>query len=149
MKRIRQLHLYLGTFFAPAILFFALTGALQTFGLHESPKGSSVKRPAWIAKLAEVHKDQRLPQPRPAAEGAERPRNARPAEAGGKARQEGGTKPARSPLPLKIFVLFMSVGLISTTLLGIYMAFKYNRDRRVVWGLLIAGTLLPIALLYL
>ena len=34
LKQARQWHLYLGTFFAPSILFFALTGALQLFGLH-------------------------------------------------------------------------------------------------------------------
>ena len=38
-KRLRDLHNWLGVFFAPGILFFALSGVLQTFGLHESGPG--------------------------------------------------------------------------------------------------------------
>ena len=60
MKQIRQFHLYLGTFFAPVIFFFAFSDALQTFGLHESEKDGSYNAPAWIATMAQVHKDQRL-----------------------------------------------------------------------------------------
>jgi uncharacterized iron-regulated membrane protein len=30
MKFLRQLHLYLGCFFAPLVAFFALTGIIQT-----------------------------------------------------------------------------------------------------------------------
>ena len=33
LKLFRTLHLYIGTFIAPALLFFAFTGALQTFSL--------------------------------------------------------------------------------------------------------------------
>jgi hypothetical protein len=43
----------------------------------------------------------------------------------------------------------MAIGLTTTTLIGIYMAFAYNRDRRLILGLLFAGTILPIALIYL
>jgi hypothetical protein len=39
---------------------------------------------------------------------------------------------------LKWFFLAMSMGLVFTTLLGIYIAFKYNRSRTLVWGLLSA-----------
>ncbi len=35
LKLARQWHLYLGTLFAPSILFFAFTGALQLLGPHE------------------------------------------------------------------------------------------------------------------
>jgi hypothetical protein len=56
---------------------------------------------------------------------------------------------APSPSPLKIFVLLMSIGLIATTLLGLYMSFKYSRDKRVVWLLLASGIALPIVLLFL
>src|SRR4051812_780459 len=60
MLKIRQLHLYLGTFFAPTIIFYALTGAFQTFQFHEEHEG----RPAIpiFEKLAEIHKDQRVPK---------------------------------------------------------------------------------------
>lgn len=149
MKKIRQLHLYLGVLFAPAIIFFSLTGALQTFGLHEGKGGRGEPSPI-IAKMAQVHKNQTLvmrdvppPGERPPG-GASRPAESRPAERGEEQEPSG-----LSPLPLKIYVLLMSLGLITTTILGIVMAFKYNRDRRVIWGLLIAGTLLPLLLLYL
>jgi hypothetical protein len=121
MKRIRQLHFYLGVFFAPLIILFALSGALQTFRLQETPKGSTYTPPAWIVKLADIHKDQR-------------------------AAHEPGR--GRS-LPLQWFVVIMSLGLISTSLLGIYMAFKYNRDKRLIIGLIILGFVIPIGLLYL
>ena len=121
MKRIRQIHLYLGVFFAPLIVLFALSGALQTFRLQESPKDGAYTPPAWIVKLADIHKDQR-------------------------AGHEAGK---RRSLPLQWFVVIMSVGLISTSLLGIYMAFKYNRDKRLLLGLIILGFVIPAILLYL
>jgi hypothetical protein len=62
LKQIRQLHLYLGVFFAPAILFFSLTGAVQLFGLHEGHPGEAYQPPKWIAALASIHKDQVLSQ---------------------------------------------------------------------------------------
>ena len=121
MKRIRQIHFYLGTLFAPMIILFALSGALQTFRLQESPKGSTYTPPSWIVWLADFHKDQR------------------PAH-------EPGVRPSR---PLKWFVVLMAIGLIGTSILGIVMAFKYNRDKRVVLGLIILGLVIPLALLYL
>ena len=121
MKLIRQIHFYLGVFFAPLIILFALSGALQTFRLQESPKGSTSIPPAWIVKLADIHKDQR-------------------------ASHEPGR---RRSLPLQWFVVLMAVGLIGTSLLGIYMAFKYNRDKRLIIGLIVLGFVIPIILLYL
>jgi hypothetical protein len=38
---IRLVHRYSGLFFALTILFFAITGGLQMFGLHETSRGSS------------------------------------------------------------------------------------------------------------
>jgi hypothetical protein len=121
MKRIRQIHFYLGVFFAPIIMLFALSGALQTFRLQESPKGSTYTPPGWVVRLADVHKDQR-----PAHEPTARP-----------------------SVPLKWFVVLMSLGLITTSLLGVYMAFKYNRDKRLVIVLIILGFIIPVVLLYL
>lgn len=121
MKRIRQIHFYLGVFFAPLIILFALSGALQTFRLQESPKGSTYAPPAWIVKLADIHKDQR-------------------------ASHEQGS---HRSISLQWFVVLMSAGLIGTSFLGIYMAFKYNREKRLVFGLMILGFVIPIVLLYL
>ena len=52
LKYLRLIHLYIGVFIAPALLFFAFTGALQTFSLHETTRGSSYKPPAWAVMLA-------------------------------------------------------------------------------------------------
>ena len=56
MKTIRSLHFYLGIFFAPSIIFFAFSGALQSFGLHEGDNHAK-----WIEEMGEVHKNQRPP----------------------------------------------------------------------------------------
>jgi hypothetical protein len=150
MKTIRQLHLYLGLFFAPSILFFAFTGALQTFSLHENKEPGS-HNPEWISKLAEIHKDQRLPRTtsatNPSAVKPVRPES--PAVASAKSISAPGSAQRKPSLPLKIFVLLMAVGLTLSSFLGIYMAFKYNRGRGLIWGLLIAGIVLPLLLLYM
>lgn len=56
MKSIRRLHLYLGCFFAPLLVVFALTGALQTYELHESTKDGTYAAPRWIKVAANLHK---------------------------------------------------------------------------------------------
>jgi len=136
---VRQFHLWLGTFFAPAILFFAFTGALQTFSLHEGRPGESYQPPQWIVKLAQIHKKQNMATRPPSP-----PRLPRKDEAPAKPRQDSA-----STRILKWFVFLMSLGLIATTGLGIYMAFQFTRDARVIWGLLAAGTILPTAILFL
>ena len=147
MKRIRQFHFYLGTFLAPSIIFFALSGALQIFRLQEGHPGSSYQPPAWIAFLAGVHKDQRVegpPAPRPAAPAGETPSPPRPAAA-----PEGRPQEKKASTALKWFFTLTAAGIISTTILGIYMSFLYSHDRRLIWGLLVAGILVPTALLFL
>ena len=104
LKLAREWHLYLRTLFAPSILFFALTGALQLFGLHEG-------HPGEVGRQTEEHVT---------------------------------NKPT---LALKCFFLAMAVGLVFSTLLGIYMAFKYNRSRALVWSMLLIGTAIPAGLL--
>lgn len=137
LKQARQLHLYLGTFFAPSILFFALTGALQLFGLHQARPGGSYQPPVWIAKLASLHKNQNLAvkraaPPQPATEARKTP----PPEK---------RQVSKFTYALKWFFLGTSAGLVFTTLLGIYMAFKFNRSRVMIWSLLAAGTAVPCA----
>jgi uncharacterized iron-regulated membrane protein len=56
MKTLRQLHLYLGCFFAPLVLVFAFTGVIQTFELHEAKKDGSYVPPHWVDTLATLHK---------------------------------------------------------------------------------------------
>jgi hypothetical protein len=49
---------------------------------------------------------------------------------------------------LKVFVLFVAIGLVATATLGIYIAFKNSRAHKITWTLLMLGTALPIALLF-
>jgi uncharacterized iron-regulated membrane protein len=56
MQSIRTWHTYIGILIAPSVLFFAFTGSLQLFSLHEAH--DSYKPPPVIEKLASVHKDQ-------------------------------------------------------------------------------------------
>jgi hypothetical protein len=176
MRRLRQIHHWLGAFFAPAILFFTITGALQTFSLHESKGRTDYTPPKWIVVAASIHKDQALPHPRPHREkpkAAAIPtappapdadhddhdpdRAAPPAvagppatkPAGGYADHDAPRKAAPSPLPLKIFVLAVSIGLFFSTVLGLWIALKNRNQRRITLILLAAGTIAPIVLLFL
>jgi hypothetical protein len=47
MKKLRSLHLYLGCIFAPMLLFFAISGVWQTFGLHLHSH--------FLARLSTIH----------------------------------------------------------------------------------------------
>ncbi len=149
MRRVQQLHLILGTLFAPLILFFSLSGALQTLGLHEQEKAGG-HTPAWMAQLASVHKNQQLSRGEgrpPKSEGAS---DAAPKKSPSAAlKDEGNGARGPSPWPLKWFVVLMSMGLAFTTELGVWMAFKYSKNKAMVWALLAVGTLLPLVLLWL
>lgn len=147
LKLARQLHLYIGVFIAPAVLFFAFTGGLQVFGLHESSRGSDYKPPAWLAVAAQLHKKQTdvLPQRR-ARPMEDAPPAAAPAPVVSAAPSNKPAAPVRHPLPLKIFSAFVSLGLFVSTLLGLYMAYRYTRKHVVISVLLVAGTIFPIVL---
>jgi hypothetical protein len=157
LKHARQWHLYLGTLFAPSILFFALTGALQLFGLHEGHPGEAYQPPTWVAELGSLHKKQTIAERRGPAPGFGSAQVRQP-----QARGENGTRPQReerrgnegrreskSSFALKWFFLATSIGLTLSTLLGIYMAFKFNRSRTLIWSLLFGGTAIPAALVIL
>ena len=146
LKFFRSLHLYIGVFISPMLLFFALTGAMQTFSLHETTAGSSYKPPALFVSLAQIHKKQTyiIPLHKP------RPADAKPADAKPDAAKDdkapAPAPPQKSHLPLKIFFLLVSLGLFVSTMTGIYMAYKFIRSRLLVTGLLIAGVVVPIFL---
>ena len=68
LKAIRLTHHYIDVFFAPTILFFAITGSLQMFGLHKTSRGSSYVPPAILVHLSQLHKEETLylpPEERP------------------------------------------------------------------------------------
>ena len=50
-------------------------------------------------------------------------------------------------LPMKIFFLVVAVGLLTSTVTGIYMSYKYERNRLLVTGTLLAGVVVPLLLL--
>jgi hypothetical protein len=166
LKSFRQIHLYIGIFISPAILFFALTGALQTFSLHETTKGSDYKPARWIVVLGQLHKKQTAtvpvrkgpaPDAKPDAKSDAKPKAEKPADPPAMSAAAPATaapaappppKPAqKSHLPMKIFFLIVAVGLFTSTLTGIYMAYRFNRNKWVVTGLLVAGIVIPLALL--
>ncbi|HEU4636533.1 MAG TPA: PepSY domain-containing protein [Edaphobacter sp.] len=166
LRICRLTHLYLGIFTAPALIFFAFTGALQTFSLHETTRGSSYKPPAWIVTLGQIHKKQTpVVGKRPAgATGAPNGSSERrpQASATSPANEARGVSPAPArssvepssarkhhPLPLKIFFLVVSIGLFLSTLTGIYMSYKYTRSSVTVTTLLILGTVIPVALVFI
>jgi hypothetical protein len=145
LKVVRQIHLYIGIFISPAILFFALTGALQTFSLHETSRDSDYKPPTWIVTLAQLHKKQTTVVPI---------RKTRPADVAPKpdkhadaSTPQPSPEPQKSHLPMKIFFLLVAIGLFTSTLTGIYMSYKFMRNRLVVTALLIAGIIIPLLLL--
>ncbi|MBX7246827.1 MAG: hypothetical protein K1X53_15125 [Candidatus Sumerlaeaceae bacterium] len=118
--RIRRLHLYMGVVFAPMLLFFAISGAWQTFELqsgsdeHPAPKVLSI--------LSDVHTSQHM---------------------------QLGEAEVHSSKPFQWFVVAMTFGFIATTILGVLMAFQFTKEKWKVWACLAAGFLLPVMLLYI
>jgi hypothetical protein len=61
MLLLRRLHLYLGCVFAPALLFFAVTGTWQLYRMHDAPKDGSYTPPPAIRALSAIHMNSHLP----------------------------------------------------------------------------------------
>jgi hypothetical protein len=98
--------------------------------------------------LSAVHKDQVFEEPH---DKSAPDQNATPAAADG----GGGAPPAAdedekqsvSTYALKSFFAVVSLGLITSTLIGIWMGTTQIRRRGLAWTLLILGALVPIGLL--
>jgi hypothetical protein len=144
--RLRQWHAYIGLFIAPSVLFFAATGALQIFNLHEAH--GSYRPAVLLEKLSAVHKDQVFEQPH---EHDAPPSASVPVAgaAGNPPADDDEDKPSASTMALKWFFLCVSIGLFCSTLIGIWMGTTQTRKKSLAWSLLVAGTLLPILLLVL
>lgn len=137
MRRLRQWHLYLGILFAPAIIFFAFSGMIQTIGWQDGPAPA-----AWIRAIAGIHKHQALPRPR-----VERHEDHGPADHAPKPAGRHDDHDGPSAIPLKVFVLLLSLGLIASAALGVAIALTNRATRRVSWIMLSVGVVLPVALL--
>lgn len=138
---VRRAHLYLGVFIAPAILFFASTGMLQVLSLHQSSPGYTA--PVLLQRLGALHKDQVFGAPRRPPED----RAAKPHPGG----DAGPPRPAPAPIGpvrwiLKGFAECVGAGLIANSLLGLYMAYRVNRNAWLTGGLFAAGIVIPVAL---
>ncbi len=158
LRYVRLIHLYFGVFISPALIFFAFTGALQTFSLHETTRGSDYKPPAWAVTLGQIHKKQtpvvtkRPDKPAlPADAGADKPSSKHHHDDATAAPIAGTLAPPaaalahpHNPLPLKIFFLLVSIGLFTSTFTGIYMSYKYVRNKALVTTLLAAGVVIPV-----
>lgn len=136
VRTARIVHRFLGIFFAPSILFFALSGIFQVLGWHQTVRGASHTPPQWIQEMAQIHKKQTwdLPAQKPANPSTDK-----------LAPSKKLSKAPVSKLALKLFVLAMSVALIATTLLGIIMALLYGGDWRIASAVLLLGVLIPLA----
>jgi hypothetical protein len=121
IKAMRNVHLYLGVFFAPLLFFFLITGCLQVFGLNHGRKDGSRQPPAIIKSLSQVHKNQRWAD---------------------------STMVPQPSSPLRFLILLMSAGLLATSILGIIMSFQFA-PRIAVWVCLLMGTAVPCVLLWL
>jgi hypothetical protein len=137
---IRQCHVYISVFVAPTLLFFALTGALQTFRIPDLKQA-----PVVLQKLARLHKDDVFAV-KPA-----RPKRQEGAKPGGQAKPPQTAEPAPAPSTerLKWFFAIASVAVAVTTLLGLWMALAYHKRKALMWVVLIAGAAAPVLLLLL
>jgi ABC-type nitrate/sulfonate/bicarbonate transport system permease component len=118
MKKLRELHLYLGCLFAPVLIFFAVTGAWQLFALDKGRKDHSYTPPRVLADLSYVHRAQHLPP-----------------------------TSGEAATPLRYFILAAAIGLVFSTSLGILMAFRFGRNKFTVAACLVGGVLVPMGLL--
>ena len=120
MKLLRRLHLYLGCFFAPLLLFYLATGWYQTVTLRRNKAPGEAED--WLSRLRSVHVDQIYP-----ADSAD----------------------SYSPWLFRALVVIMSVALIATVVLGLILAFRSLRQRWPVWLSLGLGIALPVLCLWL
>ncbi len=152
LKSTRLTHHYAGVFFAPTILFFAITGCLQMFGLHETSRGSSYVPPAILVHLSQLHKKGTLYLPlRKAAPSAPIRVNEPKTDLRldpPKAPSPPSTSPAPGPLLMKVFFAATALALVTSTGTGLFMAWKYVRRKAVVVGVLLAGIACPLLLLF-
>jgi hypothetical protein len=120
MKKLRLIHLYLGSLFGPLLMVFAVSGAWQVFRFNDAKKDGSDKPAAIITLFSDIHKDAVLP---------------------GVPRRQGAA--------MRWFALTAAAGLALTTILGILMAYRMSRRPALVTFLLLTGIALPAALLFL
>lgn len=121
MAKLRGIHLYLGCFFSPLLLFFSISGAWQTFMLHLGTKDGAYRPPSWIASLSEVHLRQRFSTEHIQSSSSE---------------------------SFRYLILLMAISFAVTVGIGIVLAFRFSRRKWLVGICLASGVLLPVFLLF-
>ena len=122
MKLLRRLHLYLGCFFAPLLLFYILTGWYQTLNPNRLKSPSEAE--TLLQKFRVVHSDQIFPS-------------------------ENELDKPSSPKKYRALVVVMSIASTVMILIGLVLAFKTLRQQWPVWLSLVLGVVLPAFLLWL
>lgn len=140
LRTLRKLHHYAGVFLAPAILFFAISGGLQTFRLQQASGWNGAPPPVWMAWMGSVHIDQK----KLTAE-AEKPKPKRPEPTPAENAEREAKK--RAALPMKIFTVLVAIGLALSTIVGVVIALSIRSMRTISLVLLAAGAVVPILLL--
>jgi len=151
LKSVRSIHRYIGLFFSPTILFFAITGGLQMFGLHESARGSSYVPPNILVHLSQLHKKgtlylppRKVALPNSAKSDGAKPDGPKPETP--KPTQASPATPPPTPLPMKIFFASTALALVISTGTGLIMGWKYARRKSIVLLTLVAGVVIPAIL---
>ncbi len=121
MRWIRRIHTYLGVFFAPLLLFFVLSGWYQT--LHKDRIKGQGDAHSVTQIMREIHTDDVYPT---------RDRTVRV-----------------TPKLFVYLVVLMAVGLTTTIVLGVYLAFRSVRNRWMIVFWLALGILVPAGFLWL
>jgi hypothetical protein len=141
MPSIRTWHTYLGILIAPSVLFFALTGSLQIFSLHEAH--DTYVPPQVLEKLASVHKDQVFALK---AHDDDHHHDEDAADEHGANPPEHEEEPALATTLLTYFFLLVATALCVSTLLGLWLGLTHIRHKRVGWWLLAVGIIVPASL---
>ena len=111
LKTARSVHLYLGCFFTPLLVFFVITGCFQAFDLHEQHKDAPYSaRAEFLGHLANVH-------------------------------MKGGQDEGPISWPFRLVVLAITAGFLIMSGLGVWMAFRFSQKPILVWVCLLSGTL--------
>lgn len=119
-KLLRRVHLYLGCFFAPLLVFYVATGWYQTFNTNRNKTPGEAD--SWVEKLASVHKDRLYPST-----------------------QASGY----STKGFEALVVAMSVAILVTVGLGVALALQSTRTAWPTLLSLALGVLIPVLLLWM
>ena len=119
MLKLRRLHLYLGVFFAPMLMFFIVTGWYQT--AYQDRRKSVFEASAVMDRLRAVHAEQTFPV---------------------------ASANSYSTAAFRWLVYVMSAALMATLLLGLVLAFRTMKQKWLVWLMLVLGFVLPALCLW-